>query len=99
MLDIIHFGSLPRWLFIVHCPQFSIEGGNMGAPADEQITKYMECLKSELGELETCLQNRTTAKQLCIASKRVVLAAAELDEMILRCLASAQKAEPMRKIA
>ena len=54
----------------------------MGAPADEQITKYMECLKSELGELETCLQNRTTAKQLCIASKRVVLAAAELDEMI-----------------
>ena len=71
----------------------------MVAPADEQITKYMECLKSELGELETCLQNRTTAKQLCIASKRVVLAAAELDEMILRCLASAQKGEPMRKIA
>jgi len=71
----------------------------MVAPADEQITKYMECLKSELGELETCLQNRTTTKQLRIASKRVVLAAAELDEMILRCLASAQKGELTRKIA
>ena len=71
----------------------------MVAPADEQITKYMECLKSELGGLETCLQNRTTTKQLRIASKRVVLAAAELDEMILRCLVSAQKGELTRKIA
>jgi hypothetical protein len=64
----------------------------MDAPANEQITKYMESLKSEFGELETCLQNgTTTTKQLCIASKRVVFAAAQLDEMILRCLTSERK--------
>ena len=51
----------------------------------------MECLKSEIGELETCLQNGTTIKQLCIASKRVVFAAAQLDEMILRSLTSERK--------
>ena len=69
----------------------------MVAPADEKITKHIEFLKSELKELEGCLQSGTPTKQLCIASKRVVLAAAELDEMILRCLASASKLE--RKLA
>jgi hypothetical protein len=63
----------------------------MDAPADEQINEYMECLKSEIGELETCLQNGTTIKQLCIASKRVVFTAAQLDEMILRSLTSERK--------
>ena len=66
----------------------------MDAPADEQINEYMECLKSEIGELETCLQNGTTIKQLCIASKRVVFAAAQLDEMILRSLTSERKYPP-----
>ena len=73
----------------------------MGAPADEKITKHIEFLKSELKELEGCLylQSGTQTKQLCIASKRVVLAAAELDEMILRCLAPVRKGAAMREIA
>ncbi len=69
----------------------------MDTSTDEKITKYMGCLKFELADLETCLQDGTTTKQICIASKRVVLAAAELDEMIIRCLASASKLE--RKLA
>ena len=69
----------------------------MGTPVNQRVKKYIDHLKSECGELETCLQNGTTTKELCIASKRVVLAAAELDEMILRCLASASKLE--RKLA
>jgi hypothetical protein len=70
----------------------------MDTPANEGINKYLECLKSELRDLETSLQNgESTTKQLCIASKRVVLAAAELDEMIIRCLESASKQE--RKLA
>ena len=62
----------------------------MDAPANEKIKKYMDFLKSEFGELETCHQNDTTSRELCIASKRVFFAAAQLDEMILRSLTLAQ---------
>jgi hypothetical protein len=69
----------------------------MDTPVNQQVKKYIDQLNSECGELEARLHNGTTTKELCIASKRVVLAAAELDEMILRCLASASKLD--RKLA
>jgi hypothetical protein len=65
----------------------------MDALGNEQLANYMECLKSEFRELETCLQKGTTVRQLCITSKRVVLAAAQLDEMILRCLTSRKQVQ------
>jgi hypothetical protein len=69
----------------------------MDTPVNERVKNHIDHLKSECGELETCLQNGTTTEDVCIASKRIVLAAAELDEMIVRCLASASKLE--RKLA
>jgi hypothetical protein len=70
----------------------------MYIPANE-VKKYVDKLKSECAELETCLQADTNIKELCIASKRVVFAAAELDEMILRLRPVARNAPPLAEIA
>jgi hypothetical protein len=83
------------------CP--SLRGVNEGQSMDEfqseQIGRYIECLRSELGQLEEHVKDGSAStKQLCIASKRVVLAAAELDEIILRCLVAAGKQASTKSI-
>jgi hypothetical protein len=54
----------------------------MDFPKYEQIKRCIELLKSEIRELETCFDKRMEPQKAYVASKRVFLAAAQLDEMI-----------------
>ena len=63
----------------------------MKAHANEQIKKYMEYLKSEVGELEVCFQKGATIEELLVASSGVILAAAQVEEVMVQSLAAGRK--------
>ena len=54
------------------------------APSSDEIQRYVESLKFEVGRFERYLQDSANPEQLNLAAKRIVLCATLMDEVISR---------------
>jgi hypothetical protein len=53
-------------------------------PSPDEIKRYIESHKSEIGTIQTLLQDDASPEEIRLAGKRIVLCAASMDEAVSR---------------